>query len=301
MNHAPRRRPVPPPCPARRPGALRGYTLVELLVIIAMITVLLALLVPAVLEAIGAARTVQCAARLNQIAAAYTRYVGESGGLFPPMLTNDVPTGLFKRIEAATGLAMAPVRPAEGWGQPGPHWSIVLWPYLNDMAVYTCPSDPKAGLRGMDVIDKRREHSVALHDAPPESYALNLILFRTADDLRRQAGCTWGVQNDVDFNGMQMYTAMAEQRRVFPALNARILFFCGAAGQTVGSQFNFPFRIGGLVDRWEWHPRPASAAFADDPGIGSNYLFVDGHVEYRDELPGLWEWGYTLTRETVEP
>ena len=87
---------------------------------------------------------------------------------------------------------------------------------------------------------------------------------------------------------------MAEQRRRFPQWPRVVLFFCGAAGQTVGSQFNVPFRTSGMVERWEWHPRPASAAFVDEEGIGSNYLFADGRVEYRDRLPSLVEWGYDL-------
>jgi len=264
--------------PAKSRPRVPAVTLVELLAVIAIVLVLMALLVPLLWAVVGAVNSVRCGNRLRQIGIAYHRYMDESGGLWPPILSREPPpVGLFKRIEAETGLAMAPARPAANWGQPGPHWSIVLWPYLGSLEVYTCPSDPKAGLRGRDVLAPGCEHSVALLDAPPESYALNVILFRTADDLRRQAGCTWGT------------------------LDRRILFFCGASGQTVGSQFNIPFRTGGLVERWEWHPRRASQAFADELGCGSNYLFHGGNVEYRDELPGLWEWGYELGRAGERP
>jgi len=170
--------------------------------------------------------------------------------------------------------------------------------------LYTCPSDPKAGRRGSEVIPAGREHTVALLDAPPESYALNVILFRTADDFRRQAGCTWGTKGEVDFNGLGSYTTESEQRRLFPNLANRILFFCGASGQTVGSQFNVPFRSRpGLsgAERWEWHYGRASAAFADEPGCGSNYLYWGSQVEYHDVLPDLWAWGYELTRSPSQP
>jgi prepilin-type processing-associated H-X9-DG protein len=289
--------------PARRRSA-PAATLLELLVVLAILMVLAALLVPGIWTAVAAAEAVQCRERLRQIGIAFHGYLQDTGGLWPPILTQDVPEDLFRTIESETGLVMAPKRPAADWGQPGPHWSIVLWPYLESLETYTCPSDPKAGKRGSEVIPAGREHGAALLDAPPESYALNVVLFRTQDDLRRQAGCTWGTRADADFNGLTTCTHQSEQRRLFPGLEQRILFFCGASGMTVGSQFNVPFRgRAGLagVERWEWHYGRASAPFADEPGRGSNYLFYGGHVEYRDALPDLWAWGYELTRASSQP
>jgi len=277
-------------------GGPRGFTLLEVLVVIAIVAVLAALLTPAALDALGMAAMLQCQANLRTIAAAYARYMTDSGGVWPPILVNDPPRGPFEQIEAETGLVMAPQRPAAGWGQPGPHWSIVLWPYIRSLEVYTCPADPKSGLRGGEVLPPGSERGVALRDAPPESYALNVILFRTADGMRREAGCEWGTEGDCEFNGLQSCTTLGEQRQQFPQWPQVILFFCGAAGQTVGSQFNVPFRTSGLVERWEWHPRQASAPFADEPGRGANYLYADGRVEYHDELPAKREWGYDIGR-----
>ena len=275
-------------------GGPRGFTLLELLVVISIVAVLAALLTPVIFDAVGLAYMLQCQVNLRTIAAAYERYMTDSGGVWPPILINEPPEKLFRQIEAKTGLAMAPQRPADGWGQPGPHWSIILWPYVQSIEVYTCPADPKADLRGADVLPPGGRHGAALLDAPPESYALNVILFRTAGDMRRQAGCEWGTGGDGDFNGLQSCTTVAEQRRQFPQWPGVILFFCGAAGQTVGSQFNIPFRQGGLAERWEWHPRRASAPFVDEPGKGANYLYADGHVQYQDELPAKREWGYDV-------
>jgi len=271
-----------------------AFTLLEVLVVILIMAVLFAMLLPALAGAVGVVDSLRCRHRLRNIGIAYDRYMTESGGVWPPILTSAAPKALFERIEADTGLVMASARPAGDWGQPGPHWSIVLWPYVQSLETYTCPADPKASQRGREILAPGCEHNVALLDAPPESYALNAILFRTADDLRRQAGCTWGTRGDADFNGLQSCTTLAEQKRQFPRWPRVILFFCGAAGQTIGSQYNMPFRTGGLAERWEWHPRQASKAFADEPGTGSNYLYADGRVEYRDELPPLHEWGYDL-------
>ena len=283
---------VHPPCP--RP--VRGFTLVEILVIFAIIAVLIGLLVPALVTAIGHARTLSCQNQMRQIGMAYHLYLTDSDGQWPPILTTEPPTERLDRIRDDTGLVPAPARPAAAGGPPGPHWSIVLWPYLADMDMYTCPADPKAGLCGAAVVAAGHEHNVALLDAPPESYGLNVILFRTADDLRRQAGCSWGTHGDADYSGLSSCTTLAEQRRQIPALGQRILLFCGTSGLTVGSQFNIAWRTGGLVDRWAWHPKMASAAFADEAGCGSNYLFTDGRVEYRSALPDPWEWGCDLNR-----
>ncbi len=65
----------------RSPG--RGFTLVELLVAVAIIAVLIALLLPAVQAAREAARRIQCASNLKQIALAMTQY-HDVHGTFPP-------------------------------------------------------------------------------------------------------------------------------------------------------------------------------------------------------------------------
>lgn len=289
-----------------RPPNPRGVTLLELLFVLVILAVLAGLLAGAIGGILGAVNTARCRSQLRQIGAAYTRYISDSQGAWPPILTTDpkdVPWNLFERIEADTGLRAAPPRPAANYGRPGPHWSIVLYPYLGDLALCTCPADPRAGLRGEAVLAAGGEHGIALLDAPPESYALNVILFRTQDDLRRQAGCTWGTHGDADYSGLGNWTTLAEQRRRFPGLARRIHFFCGASGQTVGSQYNMPLRTSGLsgTERWAWHPRRASRPFADEPGCGSNYLFGDGAVEYRDTLPNPWEWGYELDRRPGGP
>ena len=278
-----------------------AMTLVELLFVFAIIAVLVALLVPAVWAALAAVDSLRCRNNLRQIGLAYGHYLSDSQGIWPPISTTEAPaTALLDRIEADTGLKAAPPRPATNYGRPGPHWSLVLWPYLQSLSVYTCPSDPKAGLAGDAVVSAALAHNVALLDAPPESYALNVLLFRTQDEWRKAAGCSWGIHGDADYNGLTTFTTLSEQRRQFPALSRRVLFFCGAAGQSVGSQYNVPFRTNGLFgsERWEWHPRAATRAYADEPGCGSNYLFVDGEVDWRDESPSPWEWGLDLGRGT---
>jgi prepilin-type N-terminal cleavage/methylation domain-containing protein/prepilin-type processing-associated H-X9-DG protein len=61
----------------------QGFTLVELLVVIAIIGVLVALLLPAVQMARGAARRTECASKMRQIGLAIHQYANTHDGAFP--------------------------------------------------------------------------------------------------------------------------------------------------------------------------------------------------------------------------
>ncbi len=65
-----------------------GFTLVELLVVIAIIAILIALLLPAIQQAREAARRTQCKNNLNQLAIALHNYQ-HSFGVLPPGVVNE--------------------------------------------------------------------------------------------------------------------------------------------------------------------------------------------------------------------
>jgi len=94
----------------------RGFTLVELLVVIAIIGILVALLLPAIQAARGAARRTQCVNKMRQIGIALQNYTDSHRGAFP------------ENMHATASKS----------------WVYTLAPYMESVDdVRICPDDPK--------------------------------------------------------------------------------------------------------------------------------------------------------------
>lgn len=96
-----------------RSAADSGFTLVETLIVIAIIAVLAALILPTFVEAKAGAKSAACMSRLHQI-----------------------------------GIAMAMYR--DDFGELAPHLSTLYPTYVSDAGLFVCPADPKSGHREGD-------------------------------------------------------------------------------------------------------------------------------------------------------
>ncbi len=110
---------------------LRGFTLVELLIVIAIIGILVGLLVPATLSMRQSARRAQCTNNMRQIGTAWLNFATAKRGVFPQVAHNlhsGTNPGDVQRNEVS--------------------WIQSLRPYLENLdSVRVCPEDPFAEQR----------------------------------------------------------------------------------------------------------------------------------------------------------
>jgi prepilin-type N-terminal cleavage/methylation domain-containing protein/prepilin-type processing-associated H-X9-DG protein len=113
---------------------LEGFTLVEMLVVIAVIGILAALLLPVLNRGKASALQTKCLGQTKQLALALQMYTQDNNDSMPwPNWGTKFQGWLYTPID---GLPPTPTNPPEAVYSGG-----TLWPYLKDVKVYWCPVD----------------------------------------------------------------------------------------------------------------------------------------------------------------
>lgn len=131
----------------------KGFTLVEILVVLAIITVVAAVVMPVAVGATERGRYSTCVSNLRQLHAAFAMYAADHDGYLPPYQNR-------LGIGYGSGDVLVPVP------EHGDLLLAVMLPYTKSRDIWFCPSDPLA----------RKDSDEQLLRHQFSSYATNLLL-----------------------------------------------------------------------------------------------------------------------------
>jgi prepilin-type N-terminal cleavage/methylation domain-containing protein/prepilin-type processing-associated H-X9-DG protein len=221
----------------------RGFTLVELLVVVAIIAILAALLFPVLAQASAAARKSSCTSNLKQLAMAFTQYFQDYDETFPANGVNHL-TGV-QDIEKL--------------------WIRQIQPYAKNDGILHCPGD--------NVRNAQRTFSDALRaeqdqpGLPALSYGANWDMMSAAKDGRPEAKIA-----SINYSSQTLLVADCTEPWAFGPIytdgrGVRWSHIAYANGPPIAGSISV-FHGG------------RSGAGHERHGDGSNIAYMDGHVRY---------------------
>jgi prepilin-type N-terminal cleavage/methylation domain-containing protein/prepilin-type processing-associated H-X9-DG protein len=233
----------------RIPSRHRGFTLVELLVVIGIIAILISFLMPALQRAREQALATRCSANLKQIFIGFRLYANDNGGFIPPPLATYAPVAPATSTNFPNWNRHLTKYGAEtgGWQTPQN--------YLPNQEVYVCPAGPaKLGgtsptFRGNYGMNDR----MATETPPAGSSSLRYVRIHSWTNSTPQTFFNYFYNLD---------------RTILPTQ----MFLLGEVNWNSGSTFSGDYVL-------RYNPTAEAPQFRHSGNKKANFLFHDGHVE----------------------
>lgn len=256
-----------------RPQAAGGFTLVELLVVVAIIAVLIGLLLPAVQAARGSARRTQCASNMRQVTLGVIHYSEIHRGRFPSRSHNEDDEG--RKL----------------------HWIEQIAPFVESVdSIRRCPDDPLAELRMRGVPGSGEAGADPDHPDPVQrftpktSFVVNGYL--SFDDSVNQ-----GAINNLNRLPARSKAVMLFEKFSDPAV-------LSSHQRQLGELRNSHFDHTHSPSWFEWYPSRKDRVLRaitgeiqiDRHGDGTHLAYADGHVEWksRNEIEEWVDTGFNF-------